>query len=821
MSLPFLGRPGRLQARAGTTAAPNPPPADITLSASSIAYTATSGAVVGVLSVTDPGDTAWRFEIVGGSGKWALSNSTAVATVQLLRGLSGTLTAGVNELVQIRAIDSNDQPFVKDFAISVTDPVAPFTMPIGLRNYGGSSVAAGNVVQFGVPIDQARQIAPASLTLALTRDSDSASIPVQMDLTSTTRTGGHLAYAVCTAKLPFAIAAGTTIPCTLTVTPGATYSPGVDIASAAQLEARDFNVTCTGDNVTTLAVASFNDYVYRRKIMAGGVVTGWEGWSRFKEAGSPAGQWCVRWRAIAKGNASLADWTIEASVYCCSVTFETTFPSISRGRTGSFALRAGAAALNDNAAFSGVFVSGNTGFALYQSGDITSFAHGGATLRPVHDRNYVTAVGGIWPFAFTADDDDGVTNALGSFEVMYAPGGLGGYMQDWGAGGIWPTIGPVAGVSYNMLRNTSDDAKWQRGFSAGLKTQSISFHAYDPATGFHRPRFGSYAGMGAFSETAEGSLNTYDAAGAIRMRSEAGHMCDTAFVPGLLTGRMAFIDGLTMPNNLISTSPVGYRRPQCTGRPRREHPWITPATTLTRYWCWPWRQVLHMAYLADDGRPDKAYTRAQCEQTQLWCQDLLIDKLPWTSQGVGVATTGFVAAYNGNAAAGPYPLRLFQANSNYGGIDAGDPAWSVDFNAYMDFLAYRRNGEAWIRDVYDAWFTPYNVGRSFGDGACPAYAAPFYGVAQYAGSISQTWTDWWSRSGDGAYKATCPSTMAIDSGGYSAKYQQVASLLDSAGFSGAHGRSYRDVVEVIGAVYGGSTSAVVDGVGARWIMGTV
>lgn len=107
---------------------PNPAPVDIALTGASVAYNAASGTVVGTLSVTDPGESSWSFAITGGSGKFTLSAGSG-ATVQLLRGLSGSLTAGVSESVTVTVTDGAGGTRAETFSITVTDPSA---LPVDL-----------------------------------------------------------------------------------------------------------------------------------------------------------------------------------------------------------------------------------------------------------------------------------------------------------------------------------------------------------------------------------------------------------------------------------------------------------------------------------------------------------------------------------------------------------------------------------------------------------------------------------------------------------------------------------------------------------------
>lgn len=817
MTMPFFRRAGGLHARAGVANA-NPAPTDIALSAATIAPGAASGTVVGTLSVTDPGEATWSFAISNGNTKFALSAGSG-ATVQLLRGLSGTLTDGVPESVQITVTDGAGGQRVETFSITVGTPGASFTVPIGIRNYGGSSVASGATIQFGVPVDQARAIAAGALTLAMTRDSDGTVIPVQMDLASTTRVGGNLAYFVATARVPFAVAATTTIPCTLTITPGGSYSPGADAVTLAQLNARDFRVEATGGDITGTGVANLTSTgsVYCRQIKSGPVCA-WEGFSLIRVGGTGQGYWGVRWRAEAAADTAVSDWRIDATVYCSSVD-GTPFAS-NKGRTITTTVKAGATVLNNAAAFTNVWVSGFTGFKIYDGTDSRKPAYGGNTLRPVHNRDALVAAKAVWPFRWLVDTGGDGNGSVGSWTDAYVPGSIAGFRTTWAGTGVDGTIGPLSSVSYKMLRDTADDALWKQGYDAGLKHLSVGYHVLHLATGFARPQFGSYAGMAAADGTQiSGAQGTYNSSNASIMTAETGHYCDTAFIPALLTGEMAFIDGLAAVfGTKVATEQPAYFSPQLSGRPRRNLPYMNPGYGLERYSCWPQRQLSHFCALADDGRPDKAYGRAITGETAAFAVDCYVDFLPWTSTGTGGGnnTPPISTAFDGNKVNSTtngwaLGLRCFN-NVNAGPISGAfaDAPWCHDFETYVLWLEAARNGETYVQAVHDAFLTRHIIGRAMGAGACVSYSATFAPIVAYPdGTLPQTWTDYWQKYNDGsgsvATRTVCPTTITpagADGGaGVPAGYRNALRLLETLGFAGAHGATYASARAAVDACF--------------------
>ena len=120
----------------------NPAPTDIALSSSSIADNASANTVVGELSVTDPGESSWSFAITNGNTKFELSASSG-ATVNLERSATGTLTAGVNESVEITVTDAASNQRVETFTITVTAGGQSQVTTLTARNNTGSTISSG------------------------------------------------------------------------------------------------------------------------------------------------------------------------------------------------------------------------------------------------------------------------------------------------------------------------------------------------------------------------------------------------------------------------------------------------------------------------------------------------------------------------------------------------------------------------------------------------------------------------------------------------------------------------------------------------------
>lgn len=711
----------------------------------------------------------------------------------------------------------------------------PFTMPIGIRNYGDATTGANSVVQFGLPISRLREIDPGSLQITMTRDSDDTVIPVQLDLTSTTRLGGHLCYGVVSAKIPFTIAATTTVDCSVTITPGGTYSGGSEAVSLSQMNARDFKIEVVGDDISGTGVVGINstDCVYYRKIMSGAVRTGWEGYSRVKSGGVAQGKWGVRWRIMGSGDTSLDDWILEAVVYCSDV--ETTpFASV-RGRAATFVVKAGSTVLNNSSVLSNVWVSGATGFKIYQGTNPKSFAHGGTTLRPVHNKPYLNQEYATWPFRWVPDVQTPST-------INYTPGSVDGFPSGWEAGGIGGHIGPMSSQSYNMLYDTSD-ASYTRGYNSGLAQLSVAIHLNDPATGYPRPKFGSYSGLGTASTNSVTFLTTFDSSGVQVMFAEFGHFADSAFAPALLTGELAFVEGMHCWSAKVSRRHAAYTRPQVTGRTRREFPFLYhwDESTLSRYDDWPHRDLLNFLYIADDGRHDKEYAKALEEQTHLWAHDFYVDFLPWTSTGDGTPANSFdQILWDGNktgtSTTNFWALALtgWSDVNAYGAGDIGwraDSPWCTDFRGYVMWLAYARNGETYPKDVYDTFYGRNMIGRAVGPDTCVAYlAGSFNPPSVIAGTATQTWEDLWQNyfADQDPYPAPpirpltrteCPLTVEPNEGGkIEHKYVNVLALLHRAGFANHYSKSYEDAYTAVQECFGGGGTDWDATVGGRWVM---
>lgn len=715
------------------------------------------------------------------------------------------------------------------------EPGDAVVMPVGLRNYGDATVPAGAIMQFPVEFDPARGLDLADLTVVMERDSDSTSVPVQLDLPSTARTTGALISATATVVLPFSIAAETTIPCTLTMTPGGTYDGGTPVVTAADLEARDFHFDATGDDITGTGTVDLNDYVWRRQIKTGRV-SAWEGWSRVKVAGTPQGYWGVKWRAEAAADTSDDDWTIEPLCFCSYVDM-TVFASV-KGRTITLVLKAGSTVLNSD--FASVWVSANTGFKVYRDGDPTLPAWGGATLRAVVDRDYLVAEKAFWPSRWTPEisfDADEAVAAGRSWDDGYTPGAIGGFRTGWGGTGVDPTIGPVAAVSYQMLVDPSDDEAWRRGYEAGLCMLSVAFHLIDPATGYLRPKRGTYAGLGTASDAGvatpgSGFGATYNSSGSVIMGADTGHYCSVAWIPAMLTGEMAFIEGLAAAH----ATKAGYENetyyaPQFSGRDRRYYPWMNPGYVIPRYSDRPHMQLLHFQALADDERADKPYIQWIESETAAFCDDLYVDFVQQTSYGVGNNVSPgqlFAIAFDGvkgGTSAWNCALACW-SDVNAGATLAAlggrvDASWSMNERAYTVWLGYHRNGEAYCKDIVDSYFGRYWIGRAVGPGACVAYGDNYYALTAEPGFVlPQTWADYTMRyhTGGGVIgdRASCPSTNTVDT---EATYRQALLLMENAGWPGAYSETYATARAALDACFGGGNPNY-DAItrGGRWLV---
>lgn len=243
--LPFFVRAGRLQARAGFAVLANPVPQDIILSSSSAAYNASSGAVIGVLSVTDPGESSWSFAITNGNAKFALSTSSG-SSVQLLRGLSGTLTTGTPETVEITVTDGGGGQRVESFSISVVDPAAPMFS----RQMIGTGAPANTVHFFAQPFGPG--VVPSGQSIVLRRGSNNDPLPTQVDV-KTTWGDGSIKWALI-AVTPPTLSANATENLDFTLgTPG-----GSDINMATALSGRsaEIRITPSGGSTWTLNLIS-------------------------------------------------------------------------------------------------------------------------------------------------------------------------------------------------------------------------------------------------------------------------------------------------------------------------------------------------------------------------------------------------------------------------------------------------------------------------------------------------------------------------------------------------------------------------------------
>jgi hypothetical protein len=712
------------------------------------------------------------------------------------------------------------------------EPTGDIVMPLGVRNYSDAEVSANSLVQFGVPIALAEALGSGAYSVAMERDSDGEPIPVQLDMESTRRVGGTVQYLVATARVPFAVAAETTVACTMIITKGGTYSGGSAPVSVSDLEALDIKVEITGSDVTTLAVASFNDYVYRRQIKSGAVCAGWEGWSRAKEGGNPAGHWNIRWRAWGKGTA-LADWIIEVNVYCCHHLFDATGGPFTeangRGRTGTFVLKSGSTTLISGAPYSSLFMTGNTGFKFYAYGD-SRRSYGQAALRPVHDQNYLVASRAIFPFRFAAaDTEDGTRggDAIGSFADAYTPTSLGGFPALWTHGGIDGSIGPVSGVSHNMLYDLASDTRWKRGYDAGLKQLSISHGNFDPAHGFHRPRFGTYSGLPsattALSSAAAGTnRRVYNPDNTQRMNAEWGHYCETAYVPALLTADLAVCDPLTWCLGYLTQVDMAFAQPKVAGRSRRQAPWMRPVTDGARYTAWPLRMETHADFVFDDARPDKAYIRAHMAEHQSFATDIWIDKLAWEDSGPsGSAIAGNNANrmkdYDGGGTSGAYLLGFWSiATDQTGAWDHNDRPWQADYAAYVWWMLRHRNGETWIDDLFSSWMSNYYIEtRALGSGACVAYGAEYtpivcplandVGNANRYTMITTRQPYWDDYYGSGTYPQSrggvCPATRTTGNDDYVKNYTAIARLYTHGNIPGSSAHSWAELVDALEACW--------------------
>ncbi len=272
-----------------------------------------------------------------------------------------------------------------------------------------------------------------------------------------------------------------------------------------------------------------------------------------------------------------------------------------------------------------------------------------------------------------------------------------------------------------------------------------------------------------------------------------------------------------------SAQKLSYHCPKAVGRSRRNIPWMSAKMwNMARYDCYAMFSSSNAHYLSDDGRAVKPYIAVQMAETARIVQDLYIDRLALETVGAGQSPDAhIVRAFNGDTNTGSYATGIMQFNTVTGG-PWSDVSWCIDYMACGHVLMWGRDGEAWIKDLWESWFANYQIGCSLGPGACVAYSAEYKPVSmETTASVVQSFEDYWQRYRSSESSQTvltrteCPSTSDA-SGGYRARHQHACRFLATAGWPGAHGHTYQDGVEPIGTVFAGSSSAVLVTEGGRW-----
>lgn len=358
-------------------------------------------------------------------------------------------------------------------------------------------------------------------------------------------------------------------------------------------------------------------------------------------------------------------------------------------------------------------------------------------------------------------------------------------------------------------------------------------HWQDAATGYHRPMFGSYPGLGAANSARMSWKNTYASASvtdpqAYSMAFEWGHYMETGFVPAMLVGDVELIEGCL--DGIAETAdrydPAG--RCQVTGRPERLWPFFNQyyiGSTMSRYDDWPHRGMLNFLYVADDDRHDKAYGWERIRQTALWAQDLFVDYLPWPL--IPLAFDG-----NKSSTTNSWAMGIAQFSDNHPNAEAvaagwrADLPWNTDFRMLPLWLSDARHGETYGKDVFENFYNKNAMARSIATGACPAYTAGGYAVPGVTNdpAVVQTPTVYWQRyfiEGQAVpgTRTVCPTTATPDDGsGIEHKFLSTLALFHERGWACTEGKTWAQAWHAIDNCFKGGNPNWDEAVQGRWVM---
>lgn len=259
-----------------------------------------------------------------------------------------------------------------------------------------------------------------------------------------------------------------------------------------------------------------------------------------------------------------------------------------------------------------------------------------------------------------------------------------GVTPSMGDGGGRPDIGPVTGWQAQWL--CSGDRR-AAAFCLGQAEAAgaIPWHFWDATHGVwlntdHYPRLwiDGRGGVGRVGDGNSGGLTQW-VSGATGWGPDIAHQPDLCFVPYLLTGRQAFLDGmLAQSARCVMDS---WPTPREFGR-------ALVLSGQVRGSAWILRQIDNSCWLAPDGGAERRYMLAVADRNWKW----LLSQMPAWTVTQGEAHGWLPGVY---------------------GVEGAMPPWQQDYFASSLALAARRGNPDAI--AFLRWTTNFLVGRFFAE----------------------------------------------------------------------------------------------------------